>query len=111
MPWSIPHTVLAARPYRLSAGRSCGEPARGVAFLDTRELHDGIEYVVDRNPGEHGKHVPVTGRRVVSPDFLPRYQSDVLIVMNAVYAAEITNTLRILGVRTTVVTAWRDSPA
>src|SRR5574337_372120 len=47
-----------------------GGGSKGIAFLNALKS-PLIEYVVDINPRKRGKFVPVTGQRIVAPDFLP----------------------------------------
>jgi hypothetical protein len=44
---------------------------------------------VDINPGKQGMHVPCTGQKIVPPEFLQKYQPDLIIVMNPIYKQEI----------------------
>lgn len=83
-----------------SAGRRIvlwGSGSKAVSFLTTLELTSEIEHVVDINPYRQGCYMPITAQKIVAPDFLAGYRPDLVIVMNAVYVAEITNMLNGLG--------------
>jgi hypothetical protein len=65
---SLGHTVI------WSAG------ARTVAFLNSVDASDCIDYVVDDDPNAHGRFLPGTGHAVVPPEFLRDYRPDSIIV-------------------------------
>ena len=66
-----------------------GAGSKGVTFLNTIKISDGIEYIVDVNPHKHGKYIGGTGQKIVAPAFLSEYKPDVVIMMNPVYRDEI----------------------
>jgi len=66
-----------------------GGGSKGVSFLNTLDVGDWVEYVVDVSPYKHGRYVPGTGQRVIPPGFLRTYLPDIVIVMNPVYLKEI----------------------
>jgi 2-polyprenyl-3-methyl-5-hydroxy-6-metoxy-1,4-benzoquinol methylase len=66
-----------------------GAGSKGVTFLNVLNIESGIEAVVDINPHKHGRYIPGTGQRVVSPDELAGIGPDVIITMNPLYADEI----------------------
>lgn len=70
-----------------------GSGSKAVSFLTTLGVSCEIEHVVDINPYRQGCYMPITGQRIVAPDFLAGYRPDLVIVMNAVYVPEITNML------------------
>ena len=76
-----------------------GSGSKGVSFLTTLGVGDSIEYAVDINPHRHGYYMPTTGQRIVAPDFLKKYQPDIVIIMNSVYRDEITRDLGGLGLQ------------
>lgn len=83
-----------------AAGRKVvlwGSGSKAVSFLTTLGLGGEIEHVVDINPYRQGCFMPITGQRIVAPDFLRDYRPDLVIVMNAVYVPEITEMLSRLG--------------
>lgn len=82
-----------------------GAGSKGVTFLNRVRVSKEIPYAVDVNPRKHGKFVAGTGQLIVEPGFLVEYQPDVVIVMNPVYADEIRQSLRGLGVSAEVVCA------
>jgi SAM-dependent methyltransferase len=74
-----------------------GSGSKGVAFLTTLGVADGVEYVVDINPHRAGHYMAKTGQRIVGPEFLKDYRPDVVVIMNPVYRGEIEASLRELG--------------
>jgi SAM-dependent methyltransferase len=80
-----------------------GAGSKGVTFLNVLKARDAIGYIVDLNPHKHGKYVPGTGHRVVSPQFLAEYKPDTVIVMNPLYLNEIRISLASMGVEADVM--------
>ena len=74
-----------------------GAGSKGVTFLNTLVLNNQIEYVVDINPRKQDMYIPGTGQQIVSPDFLQKYQPDVVIIMNSIYKNEIKQFTKKLG--------------
>ena len=81
-----------------------GGGSKGVAFLTTLGVNEGIEYVVDINPFKHGTYMAGTGQEIVAPDFLRGYQPDVVIVMNPVYREEIRRSCADMGLEPAILT-------
>jgi len=79
-----------------------GSGSKGVSYLTTLGIVDEVEFVVDINPYKHGKYMPGTGQRIVSPEFLREYRPDHVVVMNPIYVEEIGAKLRELGVEATI---------
>jgi SAM-dependent methyltransferase len=109
---SIARTLEAWRTHfaaARSAGRKTaiwGSGSKCVAFLTTIGVEDDLDYVVvDINPHRHGKFVLGVGKEIVPPQFLRSYRPDEVIVMNAIYRAEIERMLAELGVETRLITA------
>jgi SAM-dependent methyltransferase len=78
-----------------------GGGSKGVSFLTTigrAESGSFVEYAVDVNPRKQGRFLAGTGHRVLGPADLPRQRPDVVVAMNAIYAAEIRAELDRLGV-------------
>ncbi len=82
-----------------------GAGSKGVSFLNTVGIQDGIRYVVDVNPRKGGRYVVGTGQEIVAPEFLRGYRPDITIVMNRIYDREIRGIMETLGVRTEFVYA------
>lgn len=82
-----------------------GTGSKGVTFLNVLDPDRLISYAVDINPRKQGKFVGGTGQEIISPEFLRDYQPDVVIIMNANYKDEISNTLTELGVQAEVLLA------
>jgi hypothetical protein len=83
-----------------------GAGSKGVTFLNALEVpHDVLPYVVDLNPRKHGRFVVGTGQQIVPPSTLRQYRPQWVVVMNAIYAAEIGQTLRELNVEAEALAA------
>jgi hypothetical protein len=74
-----------------------GSGSKGVAFLTTLGINNEVEFVVDINPHRQDCYMAGTGHGIVAPDFLKEHRPDVVIVMNAIYKAEIQKDLQKLG--------------
>jgi SAM-dependent methyltransferase len=81
-----------------------GSGSKAVAFLTTMGIHNEIEYIVDINPFKHGKFLAGTGHEIVPPDFLKKYQPDMVIAMNQIYQNEIKHDLNKLGIHADLIT-------
>jgi len=81
-----------------------GSGSKGVAFLTTLGLSDGIDYVVDINPHRQGFYMAGTGQEIVGPDFLKAYQPDCVVIMNPIYKDEIVADLEQRGLHPEVLT-------
>lgn len=66
-----------------------GGGSKGVTFLNTLQIQNQIECVVDINPRKHGKYVAGTGQMIVPPQRLVEYRPDIILVMNPIYLEEI----------------------
>jgi hypothetical protein len=83
-----------------------GAGTRGTMFCNRVDPRAQlITGVVDRNPGKHGRYLPSTGHRVLSPQELTLIQPSTVIVTNPSYATEIARELASLGVSAEVVVA------
>jgi C-methyltransferase C-terminal domain/Methyltransferase domain len=80
-----------------------GAGSKGVTFLNTVPGAASIQAVVDINPRKQGHHVAGTGQPVVGPEGLRKLTPDVVLVMNPLYRAEITEMLQGVGVPADVV--------
>jgi SAM-dependent methyltransferase len=74
-----------------------GAGARAISFLNTYNITQQIKYVVDINPVKQDKYLPVTGQRVVPPEFIVSYKPDVVIVTNPTFDEEIRQQVQKLG--------------
>lgn len=77
-----------------------GGGSKGVAYLTTLGIIDGIEYAVDINPRKSGTYLAGSGQMVVSPEFLQEYKPGIVLLMNKIYLEEIRTILDGLGVQT-----------
>jgi len=66
-----------------------GSGSKGVSFLTTLGLDEGIAGAVDINPHRQGYFMPGTGHRIFGPDELVELKPDVVIIMNPIYRREI----------------------
>jgi hypothetical protein len=82
-----------------------GGGSKGVTFLNLVDATSTVSRVVDLNPAKHGRFVPGTGQPFVAPVDLERAPADAVIVMNPIYADEITAMLADMGQRSEVVIA------
>lgn len=76
-----------------------GAGSKGITFLNTFRIPEGLDYVVDINPHKQGMFAPGTGQRIVPPDFLRDYRPDVVLVMNPIYRDEIAQQTARLGLQ------------
>lgn len=74
-----------------------GAGSKGVTFLNILKGDGFLEYIVDVNETKHGKHIPGTGQRVVSPAFLKDYKPGTVILMNPAYEEEVRRMLDAMG--------------
>jgi hypothetical protein len=81
-----------------------GGGSKGAAFLSAVDASGVIDYVVDINPFRQQTFMAGTGQPIVAPNFLKGYRPDVVIVMNAIYRAEILRDLNQLGLAPVVTT-------
>ncbi|MDH3217835.1 MAG: class I SAM-dependent methyltransferase, partial [Candidatus Krumholzibacteria bacterium] len=86
------------RPVIWGSGSKC------VAFLTTLGIRDEIGCVVDINPHRQGKFIPGVGLQVMAPEYLKQYRPQSIVVMNPIYAAEITEMVRNMQLETDVTT-------
>lgn len=80
-----------------------GGGAKAVSFLNMLKIGEVIPYVVDINPHKQGRHLPGTGQRIVTPDFLREFQPEVVVLMNPIYRREVEAKLSELGVAAEVL--------
>jgi SAM-dependent methyltransferase len=81
-----------------------GGGAKAVSFASLVDNAGRIQRVVDINPGKQGSFLGGGGQPIVAPEDLVGDPPDVIVVMNAVYVAEIKDTLRELGLSPELLT-------
>ena len=92
-----------------------GSGSKGVSFLTTLKLDDGIAGAVDINPHRQGYFMPGSGHRILSPDELVELKPDVVIVMNPIYRREIAADLAQRGLAPEILAVddgvkhWRET--
>lgn len=74
-----------------------GSGSKGVTFLGALGDGEGVSHVVDINPHRQGHYMVGTGHPIVAPEALVDLQPATVIVMNAVYHAEVAAQLAGLG--------------
>jgi hypothetical protein len=83
-----------------------GAGSKGVTWLNSLGVTpDLIADVVDLNPAKHGKFIPGTCQRIVSPDSLSKHTQYAIVVMNPVYTQEILGIITSLGLRAQLTAA------
>lgn len=83
-----------------------GAGGKAVSFMSFLSEPGLVDVLVDVNPRKHGMYLAGSGQQIVSPESLVDLGPDVVVVMNALYRDEITETLDSLGLtETEVVTA------
>ncbi len=82
-----------------------GAGSKGVTFLNILKTENQIQYAVDINPRKTGKFVAGTGQQIITPDQLTTLQPNAVIIMNANYRDEISNTLKQLGLNAQILQA------
>ena len=80
-----------------------GGGTKGVIFLNTIKGGERIRYVIDINPHKQGMYIAGTGQRIVPPEFLHKYQPDVILIMNPIYKDEIHSMLDQVGMDAEIV--------
>jgi Methyltransferase domain/C-methyltransferase C-terminal domain len=74
-----------------------GAGSKAVGFLSALGLDQAVSAVVDVNPFKQGSFLPGSAHEVVSPGRLREIEPDLVVVMNPVYAGEISEMLTDLG--------------
>jgi SAM-dependent methyltransferase len=74
-----------------------GSGARGITFLNTYDLQQVVDYVVDINPKRQNMYIPGSGHEVKSLESLTGFQPDLVVIVNPTYAKEIKQQAKELG--------------
>ena len=74
-----------------------GSGSKAVSFLASLDAGDEIAWVVDINPHKHGMFLAGSGHEITGPERLKEDPPKRVIVMNAVYQAEVRATLAAIG--------------
>jgi SAM-dependent methyltransferase len=80
-----------------------GAGGRAGIFLSILGVTTTIPYVVDVNPRRWDGFLPVTGQRIVPPDFLRSYRPDTIIVTNPTYTQEIREQVAAMGLESEIL--------
>ena len=74
-----------------------GAGSKGVTFLNVADPQRRIASVFDVNPRKHGRHVPGSGQRILSPAAVAAVDAETVLVMNPLYADEVAQLIRGAG--------------
>ena len=74
-----------------------GSGGKAITFLNTVANASQIEYVIDNNSDRQGKYIPGSGHPVVSPDSLPQFCPQTVIISNEIYRDEIAAQISKMG--------------
>ncbi len=75
-----------------------GGGSKAIAFVAALGLDEAIAGVIDINPHKQGKYLAGSGLEVMAPNRLPELGSDLVVIMNPIYVAEISAMIESLGV-------------
>jgi 2-polyprenyl-3-methyl-5-hydroxy-6-metoxy-1,4-benzoquinol methylase len=70
-----------------------GAGARAVTFFNLFDLQKEVPFIVDINTYRHGKFLPGSAQEIVPPDFVTKYDPDLVIITNPTYAKEIQDSI------------------
>jgi len=82
-----------------------GAGSKGVTFLNILDTANQIDFAIDINPHKQDKFIPATAQKVVSPDFLKKYNPNTVVVMNPIYMKEIQQFIHQLNLKPQVFCA------
>lgn len=74
-----------------------GAGSKAVGFLSALGEGIPVEAVVDINPFKQGSFLPGPGHEIIAPDALKDLEPGLVIVMNPIYAGEIGDSIRDMG--------------
>ena len=74
-----------------------GSGSRGITFLNTFDLREVVDFVVDINPKRQNMYIPGSAHLVRSPDDLREYRPDLIIIVNPTYDAELRQQAKDMG--------------
>lgn len=75
-----------------------GAGSKAVAFLCALDLREEVSHAVDINPYKAGTFLAKTGQPIVAPSSLELLRPDHVVIMNPVYASEISANLSKIGI-------------
>ncbi len=82
-----------------------GTGSKGVTFLNALNVGTEVPMAVDINPRKTGMYVPGTGQLVVTPELLPPFNPELVILMNRIYEGEVAGTIRSLDLDAEIIRA------
>lgn len=74
-----------------------GSGSKCVSFFTTLGLTDEVGAIIDINPHRHHRYIVGAVRPVREPEYLKEFRPDIVIVMNPIYKAEITDMITGMG--------------
>jgi SAM-dependent methyltransferase len=88
------------RDIKAGGGRSVvwGGGSKGVTYVNTLQVGDAIDCLVDINPFMQGKYIAGAGNEIVAPERLTEVRPDVVFLMNPIYVDEVRADLDRLGI-------------
>lgn len=87
-----------------------GSGSKAVGFLTTIGDPGIVTAVVDINPARQGRYMPGCAMPIVAPEALALDPPDIVIVMNAIYRTEITDSLHAMSLAPLVLTTDDEPP-
>jgi len=76
-----------------------GAGARAVTFFNLFDVKEQISQIVDINKKRHGKYLPGSGQKIISPDEVVAINPELIIITNPTYAVEIKEHVHRLGIQ------------
>lgn len=81
-----------------------GSGSKCVSFLRTLKPSGGVDAIIDINPHRKDRYAPATTQPIDTPDCLTALQPKKVILMNAIYEAEIAKSLSDMGLEPDLLT-------
>ncbi len=97
--------TLSSQRARQSPAVVWGAGARAVSILNTLDEPSLIHCAIDINPNKRGKFIAGTGHPIQAPEDLRQIRPGTVIIMNEIYADEISQALHALGLQCELVIA------
>lgn len=86
-----------------------GAAGKGVMSLNMLDLnYKKVSFIVDKNPKLHGKYIPLTGNKIISPRDLKLLKKANIYVLNTIYLNEIVSECRELGVSSEILSLYNE---
>ena len=82
-----------------------GAGSKGITFVNAVPGGERIGALIDLNPHKQGRFAPRHGTPVVSPDDLKTHLTDIVVIMNPIYADEIARSATAIAPRAELILA------